>query len=646
MSMKAAWFVYVFALLLWSGAVFPIEANHQMMKGLSTQFSSPLLLPTKYFSFTREMSRLDANVAILKESWDVELPANPDGNYILFVPPVYEGKYEYVEISSTISQGNAAWESVLIGFKSFDIEDEEQRRISVKAAFLKIPKTHATSRLKVNFSKKGSIADGLEQFGLTIALPPETPVKEAKLILKREPKDLENLELELSGFTERKNADKPNSHKAYELSKEWLGSNHGGGETIPKVAVSYGKWSTIAARHARFYKTELASDDVRDMLKLDSAIQDIAKDANLSKVEKAYHLYKWIGQYLSYIPGGLTFNLEEKYKPNSINDTLTKRAGNCLDFALLYLKLLSISGIYAEPVEVNVGDYGPSQLKSTVPKEMAFNHVIVYIPELNMFVDPTTSKIENSTFTHFGIKSAAFSNLYGLNLFSEKLVQINADQVQNKISIKTTISKVDGQWIGRTTWQGSGNAYRMMSELEHRRNLRKERGQKLDRVFTESKTSLLTDSWKFVGNDITGSATLNFAFVLSADLLDSNERPIRLPINVMTAVILMYDELYKSDNSESCFGSESSEEMIELHGQLGSTIDSHLQDVKISGVNSNFSQKISIDGDGLKLHRRFFLNEKRGDCSAADKASQKMFFKKIRDLKDKTHAVTSPDYTK
>jgi hypothetical protein len=646
LSLKAAKIIYVLALLLWSGAVFSIEANHRMMQGASTEFSSPQFLPTKYFSFTREMSRLNADTVVLKESWDIEIPQNPDGNNLLFLPPVYEGKYEYTEISGTISTGNEAWEKVTVGFKRFEIEDENQIRIRVKVAYLKIPKTQSTSRLRVNFSIKGTIVDGLEQSGLTIALPPETPVKEAKLILKWAPKELKNLAAELNGFTERQNASKSGSSKEYALSKEWLGSTPSGGESVPKVAVSNNQWSTIAAKHARFYKSELARDDVIDLFKVDPAIQDIVKNANLSKVEKAYQLFKWIGQYLSYIPGGETFKVEEKYTPNAINDTLTKRTGNCLDYTLLYLKLLSLAEIYAEPVEVNVGNNGAAQLDTTVPREGGFNHVIVYIPAINMYVDPTDSAHKHTAFTLFGIASATFSNVYGLNLFTGKLVQINAGQVQNKISIATTYSRVDGQWIGKTTWHGSGEAYRTMSMMEHQRDQRKARGEKLDRVFTNSKTRLLADTWKSERDDILSRATLSFSFVMGAELLDSNGRPRYLPVNVMTAAILKYEFLNLLKNPDICFGSESSEEIIELNGQAGFSIPPDLQDVKLSGVNSNFSQKISIHADGLKLHRRYFLNEKRATCSAADLQSQKKFHVKILELKARTHAVTSSSNAK
>jgi hypothetical protein len=635
-------FAYILALLLWSGAVFSLEANHRMMKGLSTQFAQPLVTPTKYFSFVREMSRVDSEIATLKESWEVELPVNSDESNALFLPPVIEGVTDYVGISIAISTVAERWEKAPVDYKAYDLTDANAVRIAVKAAYVKIPKTRSPARLKVSFSIKGSIASGLEEHGLTLALPIDSPVKEARLILRRAFVRQDNLEAELNGFTERQISGTSGRDKEYGLIKEWFGSKVGGGERPPEITISYGQWSSIAAKHAQFYRAELASSDIKDVFKIAPIVQDILNSTNYSRVEKAYHLSKWIGQFLRYDERGFTFNLKEKYTPNTIRQTLDARTGNCLDFVMLYLKLLSAAGIYAEPVEVNGSGWGPAQLKSILPQELAFSHVIVYIPELGIYVDPTLTKLlENSSFTLFGIGTAVHSNVYGLNLFSGKLVRINAGQTQSKVSIRTTYSMIDGQWVGKTTWVGSGDAYRAMTLAEHRRSLRKQRGEKLDRVFTNSGTVLLHDSWKFEADDVRGSATLDFSFVLGSELVDSKGRPRFLPNNVMSLIVLRYEYLDYTTTPEACFGSEASEEIIELQGQLGSELEAQVQDASLRGVNSTFSQKIQINSDRLKLHRTFFLDERRADCPHAERDSQKKFFSRIKELKARTHAAIS-----
>ena len=238
------------------------------------------------------------------------------------------------------------------------------------------------------------------------------------------------------------------------------------------------------------------------------------------------------------------------------------------------------------------------------------------------------------------------SNVYGLNLFSGKLIQINPGQIQSKVSIHTTYAMIEGQWIGKTRWEGSGDAYRAMTLAEHRRNLRKQRGEKLDRVFTNSGTVLLHDSWKFEADDVRGSATLDFSFVMGPELVDAKGRPRFLPNNVMSLLVLRYEYLDYTTNPEACFGSEASEEMIELHGQLGSDLEAQVQDASLRGVNSTFSQKILIDSDRVKLQRTFFLDERRADCPHAERESQKKFFSRIKELKARTHAPAPSSNTK
>jgi hypothetical protein len=114
----------------------------------------------------------------------------------------------------------------------------------------------------------------------------------------------------------------------------------------------------------------------------------------------------------------------------------------------------------------------------------------------------------------------------------------------------------------------------------------------------------------------------------------------------MSLIVLRYEYLDYTTNPEACFGSEASEEMIELHGQLGSDLEAQEQDASLRGVNSTFSQKILIDSDRVKLQRTFFLDERRADCPHAERESQKKFFSRIKELKARTHAPAPSSNTK
>lgn len=612
-----------------------------MLKGLSEKASVAAFLPIKYFSFSREMSRADAETAILKEVWDVEIPANPSETSLLFLPPVYEGAftYTYLQVHGVLSLADEKWQTLPVGYKTFEIEDEGGRRLIVKAAFFEIPKTQSPSRVKANFTKTGRIEYGIEQYGFALALPTSTPVLDARLTLGSGYPSQVALQAELHGFKERKDKANPRHVREYVLAEQWVGERLFGKEPPPSVVLSYGKWSEIAEAHARFYRQELANAKAKDLFKLDAEIEAIAKDPNATKLEKAHRLFKWLGSYMAYAPGGETFKLSEKYTPRPLNEILAGRVGNCLDYALLYIKLLSLADIRAEPVEVNLGDNGPVQLESKLPRRHAFNHVVVYIPELNVYIDPTDSAHTSShpSFTLFGVASSSFANIYGLNLFSARLVLINGGRWQSNVSVSTTYTQSSDVWLGKTTWHGTGDAYRGMSLMQHRRNLRMERGQKIDRVFTDNSFSLIADSWKFSGDDIAGRASLSYSFVLRPELLDRNGQLAHVPANLMTSVVFRY--LFANHlNPTLCFGSETSEELIDLRGAQAVALDPDLIKVELKGVNASFTQNVQVTDEGLKLRRVFVLDERRAKCSAAEIKSQKAFYARINEISSRTHA--------
>jgi len=140
-------------------------------------------------------------------------------------------------------------------------------------------------------------------------------------------------------------------------------------------------------------------------------------------------------------------------------------------FSLLYIKALALTGIYAEPVEVMLSDnFGPIPILSTIPRDFLFNHVIVYIPELDEYFDPTSSNKDQLSSSHFGVHSAKYSNTYGMHLFSQKLELIKPDLFAKDIQVKTSIQKQNGKWIANTSMNGKKGGLLTLMLLQDRRN--------------------------------------------------------------------------------------------------------------------------------------------------------------------------------
>lgn len=89
---------------------------------------------------------------------------------------------------------------------------------------------------------------------------------------------------------------------------------------------------------------------------------------------------------------------------------------------------------------------------------------------------------------------------------------------------------------------------------------------------------------------------------------------------------------------ESCFGSEVSEERIEIDGVKDFKQFSELANIHISGVHAEYFQNLSLNGDAFVLTRHFLLDEKRPSCSGLEVSRQKEFYQQIKVANEATHA--------
>lgn len=107
--------------------------------------------------------------------------------------------------------------------------------------------------------------------------------------------------------------------------------------------------------------------------------------------DRARAIYNWINQNIRYVAiylgnGGLV--------PHPAQDIFRNRYGDCKDHVTLFETMLRIAGIESEPVLVNASQiYHMPPVALTYP----FNHVITYIPSLQIYTDPTAQ------FSPFGV---------------------------------------------------------------------------------------------------------------------------------------------------------------------------------------------------------------------------------------------------
>lgn len=117
---------------------------------------------------------------------------------------------------------------------------------------------------------------------------------------------------------------------------------------------------------------------------LKSLAANIVKDAS-TNAEKVERLYNWVAENIRYVgvgfeDGGLTSQPAEA--------VVTAGYGDCKAHVTLLKALLATQGIAANFVVVNSG----SRYTLTELATSNFDHAIIYVPELDIYLDPTAAK--------------------------------------------------------------------------------------------------------------------------------------------------------------------------------------------------------------------------------------------------------------
>ncbi|PRX18130.1 transglutaminase superfamily protein [Orenia metallireducens] len=137
-------------------------------------------------------------------------------------------------------------------------------------------------------------------------------------------------------------------------------------------------WSQVSKWYQGLIDNQYdVNDELRDKIK------ELIKGAN-SEEEKIKALYNYVTSQIRYV--GLQFG-ESGYKPYPAVETFENKYGVCKEKATLLIAMLREIGVEAEPVVIN-RSYNPD-LEIVSPSQ--FNHMIVYLPKKNQYLDPTNN---------------------------------------------------------------------------------------------------------------------------------------------------------------------------------------------------------------------------------------------------------------
>jgi transglutaminase-like putative cysteine protease len=165
--------------------------------------------------------------------------------------------------------------------------------------------------------------------------------------------------------------------KAYLTETAWVNSFL----SVPLINVSTVKdFSELGKRYAQIADPMTVTTDA-----LKSLSQTIVGDA-VTEREKVKHIYDWVRKNIRYVASYISVG---GWQPKTPQYILDQKYGDCKDHVQIFQALLLAQGIGSEGALIST--FAEFELQP-LPVQ-SFNHIIAYVPSLNLYLDPTTETV-------------------------------------------------------------------------------------------------------------------------------------------------------------------------------------------------------------------------------------------------------------
>ena len=157
------------------------------------------------------------------------------------------------------------------------------------------------------------------------------------------------------------------------------------------------------------------------------------KEAVHSDLEASRAVYNWVVKNTRYV--ALEFGIYG-YKPRRCVQTVTRGWGDCKDKATVIVTLLEELGVPSTIVILRTQMRG--DFRSTIPSLAAFDHAIVYVPSLDLYLDGTAEYTGSSELPD--MDSGALALL--VNKGDSKLVRVPERDPKKNVLTRTVSASV------------------------------------------------------------------------------------------------------------------------------------------------------------------------------------------------------------
>jgi len=251
----------------------------------------------------------------------------------------------------------------------------------------------------------------------------------------------------------------------------------------PHVWVStFASWDAMAKTYHELYLPQtIITPEIARLAK------ELTVDANTDR-DKAQRLYDWVRKNIRYVAiyAGL-----ESWVPHPAGQVLLDRFGDCKDHAVLLNTLLKAVDIEGVPVLIQA-DLANYRLPEVAAPMQSFNHMISYLPGLDLYLDST------SVVTEFGHLPDQDQGKQVLRAGLDKAVGgtpvSKANNRQSKRITKIKINEDGSASVETTLWFG-GDFRGWYEQFHQQRHDGKENVWATEQLTTQKKRGRATFKW-------------------------------------------------------------------------------------------------------------------------------------------------------
>lgn len=342
------------------------------------------------------------------------------------------------------------------------------------------------------------------------------------------------------------------------------------------------------------------------------AIQKLANQltanakTNLDKVKVLHH---WVAQNIRYLgiyvgAGG--------FVPHDAQSILDNRYGDCKDHVVILEALLAAVGIDSSPALINSGT---AFLLPTLPTPGIFDHVITYVPSLNVFIDSTSRFAPIGTLPNGDLDKPVLLTATGA-LSRTPMTHPSKDRTEARIQMRLTR---DGSIEGKSQAKMFG-VFEVASRNSQFNYQNKDQANVVNNLLSRFQETGWGEIEKTEPTNYDKAWQVNSTFELDPVVNVPGPSAMAIPVGLAPGRMkYLADVVLPKDRKFPTFCSSTQhEEWIELAFPKDMKITRVPKDMAVAIGPLKYQSTYELKGQVLKIKRTYVSQRKQSICGAED----------------------------